>query len=99
MKTKLIAMLMVAGSTMFAGPRVFVGLNVGVPVAPVAVVAPAPIAYARAPGYVWVDGYYNFVGGRRIWNAGYWRAPIGVGFDHRVVGRGFDRGYARGFRR
>jgi hypothetical protein len=98
MKSKLIAMLMVAGSTMFAGPRVFVGLNVGVPVAPiapVAVVAPAPIGYAPGPGYVWVGGYYNFVGGRRIWNAGYWRAPIGVGFNHGFAGRG----YARGFRR
>jgi hypothetical protein len=99
MKTKRIAMLLagglLAGSSLFAGPRVFVGLNFGAPVVPVgpAYVAPAPVAYAApGPGYVWVGGGYTFVGGRRIWNAGYWRAPV---FEH----RGFDRRFERGFRR
>ena len=79
MKTKLIATLMLAGSSLFAGPRVFFGVGVGVPVVP----APAPVvAYATpcpGPGYVWVGGGYTFVGGRRIWHEGYWRAPVYAG--------------------
>jgi len=100
MKTKLIAMLMLAAGSMFAGPRVFFGVNIGVPVAPAAVVAPvpvvaAPIAYATpcpGPGYVWVDGYYSYFGPRRIWHAGYWRAPV---FAHPYARREFVRGYRR----
>ena len=106
MKTKLIAMLMAAGSTMFAGPRVFVGVGIGAPVVPAPIVAPAPIldvAYVPpcpTPGFLWTAGYYNYFGGRRVWVPGYWHAPIGAArFDHRVAGRNFDRGYARGFRR
>ena len=79
MKTKLIATLLLAGSSLFAGPRVFFGVGVGVPVAPV-VVAPAPVvAYAPpapGPGYAWVGGGYYFAGGRRLWREGYWRAPV-----------------------
>jgi hypothetical protein len=74
MKTKLIATLLLAGSSLFAGPRVFFGFGVGVPVAPAPVVAyatPCP-----GPGYAWVGGGYYFVGGRRIWREGYWRAPV-----------------------
>ena len=76
MKTKLIATLILAGSSLFAAPRFSFGVNVGVPVVPV---APAPVvAYAPpspGPGYVWVNGYYEFVGGRRMWREGYWRGP------------------------
>jgi hypothetical protein len=73
MKTKLIATLLLAGSSLFAGPRVFFGVGVGVPVAPAPVVAyatPCP-----GPGYAWVGGGYYFAGGRRLWREGYWRAP------------------------
>ena len=82
MKTKLLAGLLLAGSTMFAAPRVSFGIGFGAP-APV-VVAPPPVTYvapAPAPGYVFVDGYWQFVGGRREWRPGYWRAP--ERFDHR----------------
>jgi hypothetical protein len=44
--------------------------------------APPPIpsyAYQRPPmpgsGYFWVDGYWNFVGGRYYWVGGYWTLP------------------------
>jgi hypothetical protein len=91
MKTKLIATLMLAGSSLFAGPRVFFGVNVGVPIAPApVVVAPAPmVGYAApGPGYLWVNGGYTFVGGRRVWNAGYWRGPaVGARYGY----RGFRR--------
>ena len=48
------------------------------------VYAPAPpqapsYAYARppmpSPGYYWVDGYWNLVGGRYSWVGGYWMRP------------------------
>jgi hypothetical protein len=87
MKTKLLAGLLVAGSSLFAAPRFGFGVSVGVPVAPV-VVAPAyvaPPAYippAPGPGYAWVGGYY--VG--PVWHAGYWRGPV-------VGPRGFYGGF------
>ena len=34
MKTKLIATLLLAGSSLFAGPRIGIGIGIGVPVAP-----------------------------------------------------------------
>jgi hypothetical protein len=44
--------------------------------------APPPIpnyAYQRAPmpgpGYSWVDGYWNFLGGQYRWAGGYWTRP------------------------
>ncbi|HLW75413.1 MAG TPA: YXWGXW repeat-containing protein [Bryobacteraceae bacterium] len=98
MKTKLIAMLMLAASGAFAGPRVFFGVNFGVPVAPAPVVvaaAPAPVVYATpcpGPGYLWVNGYYTYVGGRPLWRAGYWRATV---YGRAFVGHGYYRGYRR----
>ena len=51
---------------------------------------PAP-AYEVPPcpgeGYVWVDGYWNPMGGRFYWRPGYWRAPAYFGY------RGYERGY------
>lgn len=38
--------------------------------APAPVVAGPPVAY---PGGVWVNGYWGFVGGTRVWRPGYWR--------------------------
>jgi hypothetical protein len=110
MKSKLIAKLALVGGLLasgsaFAQTRIGFGVSFGAPVVPV---APVPVAYAApypGPGYVWVGGGYTFVGGRRVWNAGYWRAPvIAPRYDNRVVVRGgFDRydhrGYERGFRR
>ena len=76
MKTKLLTLLLLAGSSVFAR-GVFVGVNVGggyyappPPPPPVAYVAPAP-----APGYSWVAGYWYPVGPRYYWHAGYWTRP------------------------
>jgi hypothetical protein len=86
---KILAGLVLAAGSMFAAPAISVGVGLGVPVAPAPVyVAPAPPM--PGPGYAWVDGYWYFSGGHRLWHAGYWRAPVG----------GFVRGgFARGFRR
>jgi hypothetical protein len=89
MKTKLMALLLMAGSTMFAGVRFGVGIGVGVPVAPVVVAAAIPPC--PGPGYVWTNGI--------------WVAPAFVGVGPRFyggryyVGHPYARGYARGFRR
>jgi hypothetical protein len=83
MKTKLLAMALMAGSTMFAGVRFGVGVGFAVP--------PCP-----APGYVWTNGAWiappyagaywvgpRYYGGRYV--PGYW------GGRHVVYGRGFRR--------
>jgi hypothetical protein len=53
MKTKLFALVFLAGSTMIAGPRVFVSVGFGGGYhpyyAPARVYAPAPVYYAPAP--------------------------------------------------
>ena len=90
MKTKLFALMLLAGAAMFAGPRVFVGVGFGghygpryYAPAPVAVyaappVAP-PVAYVAAPmpgpGYTWVGGYYYPARTGWGWHAGYWARP------------------------
>jgi len=47
--------------------------------AAVAVAPPAPIVetygVAPAPGYIWLGGYWNWVGGRYTWIGGHWAAP------------------------
>lgn len=80
--------------------------------------APAPppmprYAYQRppmpGPGHYWVDGYWNFRGGRYGWVNGYWMMPPYAG-SYWVAPRynngrffvgfwgGANRGYARGYR-
>lgn len=45
----------------------------------VAIAPPAPIVetygVAPSPGYFWVGGYWNWVGGRHVWVGGHWSAP------------------------
>lgn len=91
MKTKFLALLLLAGSSVFAAPRVAVGVGIGVgpaygyypappPPPPVAYVAPVP-----APIYPYP------VGVRYGWRAGYWAHPA-----PRFYG---GRAYAGHFRR
>jgi len=81
MKSKLLAVLFLAGSSLVAGPRVSIGVGFGYP-APVAVYAPPPApVYSyyvpRSPGYgySWINGYWYPVGPRWSWRAGYWARP------------------------
>jgi len=87
MKSKLLAGLLVAGSSLFAAPGIGFGVSVGVPVA---VVAPAPVVGyvppAPGPGYAWVGGYYA----GPVWHPGYWHAGPRVFVGPRV---GFYGGY------
>lgn len=83
MKTKMlaIAILLMAGSSLFAGPRVFVGVGFGGGYGYYAAAPPpAPVvAYAQPPapgyGYSWVGGYYSPYAGHYAWHAGYWARP------------------------
>jgi hypothetical protein len=83
MKTKLLAMVLLAGGAAMAGPRVFFGVSVGAPAyyapAPVAAYYPPPVVPvvryvppAPGPGYAWVGGYWYPSGPRWAWRAGYW---------------------------
>ena len=33
-------------------------------------VGPPPVT-----GYIWTEGYWNWIGGRHVWVAGHWEAP------------------------
>ena len=111
MKTKLLAVFLLAGSSLFAAPRVFFGVNIGVgpayggyyvatpPPAPVVTYAPGPY-YAAAPGYgySWVGGYWYPAGPRWQWRAGYWARRPYVGaywVGPRYYGHRYYRGYWR----
>ncbi len=79
MKTKLMAILLMAGGALFGQPRVSIGVHIGAhPVyRPIRV---APVRWAvgvyrppcPGPGYVWIDGYYDPYG---AWLDGYWAYP------------------------
>ncbi len=78
MKTRLLALVLMAGGAAIAGPRVVVGFGFGPPApVPMYYAPPAPVvtAYvppAPGPGYSWIGGYYAPVGRRWAWHTGYW---------------------------
>ena len=98
MKTKLIALALFAGSSMFA--QTHFSLNIGVGGYGPQYYRPAP-AYVAAPpcpgpGYIWVDGYRSEFGGRNHWVAGYWTRPSARRNDYRYndsYSHGFGNGY------
>src|SRR6266851_1766043 len=70
MKKKLLALMLIAGSSAFAAVRIGVGVNLGGPGfyrPPVVVARPV----APGPGYMWIDGYNSPNG----FVAGYWAMP------------------------
>jgi len=91
MKKKLVALVLLAGSSAFAQPRFSVGIGIGAPV-----VASRP--FSPGPGYTWVDGYYDPYG---AWVNGYWAPPASSGFAPQYNGfrRDFDRDDHRDFGR
>jgi hypothetical protein len=106
MKTKMLSILFLAGTSLFAAPRVYFGVGVGGYVAPAPVVtayAPpiAPVAYAPAyarPGYAWVAGYHYPVGPRYVYRPGYWARPPYAGafwVGPRYYGHRYYPGYWR----
>jgi len=93
MKAKLLAILLLAGSSLFAAPRVIVGGWVAPP-APVVVYAPP----APGPGYTWIAGYWYPAGPRYAWRGGYWARPPyprAYWVGPRWYGHHYYRGYWR----
>src|SRR3954470_22319814 len=78
-KSKLLAVALIAGGTMFAQSRLSIGIGVGG-------YGPGsypPPAYAQqyqppcpGPGYSWGNVFWTPQGGRNVWTAGFWRAPV-----------------------
>ena len=105
MKTKLLAILFLAGTSLFAAPRFSVGVNIGGPVytygpAYYAPPPPAPVyeyapRYVR-PGYNWIDGYWHPVGPRYLWNPGYYARPPYYGARW-IAPRYYRNSYYRGY--
>lgn len=100
MKTKLLALVLLAGSSVFAGTHFSVGIGVGGGYyAP----PPPPPAYYAPPlapgyGYTWVGGYYYPVGPRWHWHADYWARPPYARarwIAPRYYGHRYYRGYWR----
>ena len=99
MKTKLLALALLAGSTMFAETRFSIGVNLGgydrgyypPPAAYVDVRPPCP-----GPDYGWVDGYWDQYSGRRSWHNGYWARQAYRGYRE---GPRYEGGYYNGYRR
>lgn len=108
MKTKLMVLALLAGSSLFAETRVSVGIGFGGGYAAGGYYpAPPPPAYAYeapcpGPGYYWVPGSWFRIGPRWSWRTGYWAPPrFGGGYyrhfdDHRYDDRGYrGRGWDR----
>ena len=97
MKTKLMALVLLAGGSMFAQTRFSIGIGIG-GYQPGYLAAPA---YAHiqppcpGPDYDWVDGYWSRDSRRNTWIDGYWtRQPYRRGYYNGAYGR---QGFARGF--
>jgi hypothetical protein len=86
MKTKLLGILLLAGSSLFARSHFSFSVGLGPGYGyyqpePVVVYAPPPAVRYYAPpayyrqGYSWVGGYWYPAGPRWAWRSGYWARP------------------------
>ena len=96
MKSKLIALMLLAGGALVA--QLSVGVRIGAP-PPVRVLRVQP----RSPGadYAWVGGYWYPVGNHYKWHEGYWTRPAFTGahwVEPRHDGQHFYDGYWDGDR-
>lgn len=86
MKTKLMVMALLAGSSLFAAPSVAIGVGIGVPMAPAPVVVAPPVVYVPpcpGPGYVWINGAWLFRGAPAVVRPGHFHGPVYHGRDFR----------------
>ena len=103
MKTKLLAVMLLAGGSMFAQTRFSVGVGFGgqgdgfyqAPPSYAYNIPPSP-----GPDYFWVDGYWSQDHGRNTWIAGHWNRQqfsVAPHFDNRSNDRDNGRGFTSGF--
>src|SRR5262245_52073683 len=91
MKTKLLALIVLAGGSLFAQSRFSVGVAIGSGPGP-AYYAPAPVAIpAYRPGFVWVQGYWTRTPFGRQWVPGHWERRAYTRWNR----YGYDSGYYR----
>ena len=103
MKSKLLAVLFLAGGSLFGGVSVGVGVNFGGPGYFVPPPPPPRAAYygrpaIPGPGYVWINGFWNLNRGHYAWQNGYWARPPyrgGYWVAPRHDGRRYYGGYWR----
>jgi len=102
MKTKLLALIFVAGSSAFAATHFSFGIGIGPAYGYYAAPPPPPPAVAYAPppvpgpGYTWIAGYWYPVGPRWSWRAGYW-APRPYAGAYWVAPRYYGHRYNPGY--
>jgi hypothetical protein len=104
MKYKLLALMLVAGGSLFAETHFAIGVNIGTP--GYYIPPPPPVAYevrppCPGPGYTWIEGYWYPADGRYLWHAGYWALPPypgGYWVAPRYYGGRFVAGYWAGGR-
>jgi hypothetical protein len=102
MKTKLLALLLVAGSSLFAAGHFSIGVGIGVAPAYGYYAPPPPppvVSYAvpaPGPGYTWVGGYWYPDGPRYAWRAGYWARPP-YARAYWIAPRYYDHRYYAGY--
>ena len=95
MKTKLLTLVLLAGSSLFAESHWSIGIGIGTPYyAPPAVVSYAPPC--PGPDDTWVPGYYYPAGAKFVWHAGYWSRPPYAG-AYWVAPRFYENHYYPGY--
>jgi WXXGXW repeat (2 copies) len=98
MKTKLLTLMLLVGSSMFAQSRFSIRVGIGTPgyyasPPPAVTYTPPP---CPGPDYTWVEGYWYPLGPRYHWHAGYWARPPYVG-GYWVAPRYSDNRYYSGY--
>jgi hypothetical protein len=105
MKAKFLALILLAGGTLFAGPRFGIGFGFGpayggyyyAPPPPVYAYSYAPPAVAYpGPGYSLINGYYDYGPRGYYWRPSYYaRAPFHGAYwvGPRYYGGRYYRGY------
>jgi hypothetical protein len=97
----LTAVLLASGVMSACGGRGFIAVGTPLPPPPYA----GPVGVAPGPGYVWINGFYDYSGGSWVWRHGYWAQPpypnavwISPFWEHDHDRYRFHRGYWRGGR-
>jgi hypothetical protein len=105
MKSKLLALVLLAGCPLFARVHFSIGVGIGYPgygyyyappPAPVVTYVPAP--YVVRPGYAWINGYWYPGRARYYWRPAHWaRRPYvrARWVAPRYVGHRYYYGYWR----
>jgi hypothetical protein len=100
MRTKLFALLLLAGGSLFAETHLSIGIGLGTPYYYDYAPPPPVIAYAPplcpGPDYTWIAGYWYPAGRRYAWHAGFWSRPPYAG-AYWVAPRYYEHRYYQGY--